>query len=806
MFLNMLDIAERRALLLLESMIGPDGMVGDRKEAVLASSPAFRGRHVVPILMAVSALLWATASQAREDDARGGWPREIQVGEAVITLYQPQLDSWEGNAVECRAAVSVEMTPDAAPVFGAVWLSARFETDRSARMVTFTDIRVPSVRFPQASQGQRQKLAEILEGEMTTWNLEISLDRLVPTLDLADHTERSAAGLDNDPPKIIVRSEPAVLIVIEGPPDLQDMEGSDLQRVANTPYVIVKSQGDFYLATNRSWFTARDILGPWKIASSSLPGPVQQIDAELEQQRREGLAGQREKLEDYSTDTTDPRIPEIVVSTEPAELIVVDGNPEMAPLPGHKILYVGNTNSDVLFEAASQDYYVLLSGRWYRSKDILKGPWEFVPNDELAAWFSEIPADSEVGHLRTHVAGTDEAREAVLEQSIPQTAAVIRSDTSFAVEYDGEPVFEAIEGTGMSYAANTASSVILVDGGYWACDQAIWYTASSPDGPWTVAAEIPAEISTIPPSSPVFNVTYVDIYESTPEVVHVGYTPGYTGSYVSNGCVVYGTGWRYLPWSGDSFFARPATWGFHARWDRWWGWSFGTSYSNGPVIFTLGFAGWGPDGGWGGWWGPARYRPHARAGFRADSGRSGSSLRPVIPNNIYARPGNRDRVVQTFDRTDPSRRPGLSNDRANNIYTDHNGDVYRRNDDGSWERHDGGGWSKVDGVPSAGYRSGPVDGGQPSTAPQGEQPILSGGNLEAHEPLLLPPGGSQPSARRPSQPPTQPSSSGQSGQSGPVGQPYYGASTLNYDYIARTNGGQRVEHYNQGRSSGGGGR
>lgn len=749
-------------------------------------------------------LLWATPIAAREDAAGGDWPREIQVGEAVITLYQPQLDSWEGNTVECRAAVSVEMTPDAAPVFGAVWLSARFETDRGARMVTFTDIRVPSVRFPGTSEEQRQKLAGILEGEMAAWNIEISLDRLLPTLDLAAHTKRSEAELKNDPPKIIVRWEPAVLILIDGQPDLRDMDGSDLQRVVNTPYVIVKSQRDFYLATSRSWYSARDILGPWKI-TSSLPGDVQKIDAELAKQRRGALAEQEKTLENYATDTTDPRIPEIVVSTEPAELIFIDGNLEMAPLPGHKILYVGNTDSDVLYEAATQNYFILLSGRWYRSKDILKGPWEFVPNHELPESFSEIPAGSEVGYLRAHVAGTDEAREAVLEQSIPQTAAVIRSDTSFAVEYDGEPIFEAIEGTDMSYAANTASSVILADGGYWACEQAVWYSASSPNGPWTVAAEIPTEISTIPPSSPVYNVTYVDIYESTPEVVYVGYTPGYTGSYVSDGCVVYGTGWWTRPWLGHSFFARPATWGFHVRWSRWWGWSFGTSYSNGPFTFDFGFAGWSRSGGWGGWWGPARYRPHARAGFRAGYSRSGLSFRPDTRNNIYARPGNSNRVAQTLDRTDPSRRPGLSNERANNIYTDHNGDVFRRNDDGSWDRHDGAGWSRIDGVPSAGDRSGPAGGGEPSTPPQGEEPILSGGNLEAHEPLPPLTGGSQPSAPPAKRPPTQTATGGQSGQSAPTGgQPYYGANTLGDDYIARTNGGQRVEHYNQGRSYGGG--
>ena len=47
----------------------------------------------------------------------------------------------------------------------------------------------------------------------------------------------------------------------------------------------------------------------------------------------------------------------------------------------------------------------------------------------------------------------------------------------------------------------------------------------------------------IPPSSPLYNLTYVQVYGSTPTVVYTGYTPGYTGAYVSDGCIVYGTGY-----------------------------------------------------------------------------------------------------------------------------------------------------------------------------------------------------------------------------------------------------------------------
>ncbi len=224
-------------------------------------------RIVTLLLLAIGVLSFGSAQA--QDEGVWEWPREISAGEAIITMYQPQLDSWEGDAVESRAAVSIKMTADAAPVFGAVWLSSRFETDRDTRMVTFTDIRVPSVRFPEATEEQQQQLSEILEREIPKWNLEISLDLLLPSLDLAEHSEQSEAGLKHDPPKIIISYQPAVLIIIDGQPDLQDIDGSELQRVANSPYVIVKYRSDFFLASDRSWYTARDILGPWKITSCS---------------------------------------------------------------------------------------------------------------------------------------------------------------------------------------------------------------------------------------------------------------------------------------------------------------------------------------------------------------------------------------------------------------------------------------------------------------------------------------------------------------------------------------------------------
>ena len=121
-------------------------------------------------------------------------------------------------------------------------------------------------------------------------------------------------------------------------------------------------------------------------------------------------------------------MPRIIVADEPTELIVADGAPTYTPLPGNELLYMSNTESDVLVEIATQQYYVLLAGRWYRGAS-LNGPWTYESPDNLPASFAGIPADSDKAHLRVHVAGTQEANEAAMDAQVPQTRPPSRSTT-----------------------------------------------------------------------------------------------------------------------------------------------------------------------------------------------------------------------------------------------------------------------------------------------------------------------------------------------------------------------------------------
>ena len=371
--------------------------------------------------------------------------------------------------------------------------------------------------------------------------MSISLDRFLAGLELVQKEKETTENFKNDPPKIQVVNYPAVLIFVDGDPMLQEIENSSLQYVANTPFLIVydKKTKTYYLNGGQIWMEASDIMGSWK-ESKRVPSDVKK------------LTPTEEDAETFGDE--DGRLPKILVTKEPGELIVIDGAPNYKPIKGNDLLYVENTESDVLMDVRSQQHFIMISGRWYASKSLFDGTWTYIPSEDLPEEFHKIPEDSEMGHLRVYIAGTEEAKEAVLEAQIPQTSAIKRDSEGPNVEYDGSPKFENAEGTSkkVEYAVNTASSVFMVQGKYYCCDEAVWYIANAPSGPWKVCDDVPDEIYTLPPDNPHYNVKYVYVYETTPQVVYVGYYPGYMGSYVYGPTLVYGTGWWYRPWVAAS--------------------------------------------------------------------------------------------------------------------------------------------------------------------------------------------------------------------------------------------------------------
>jgi hypothetical protein len=470
-------------------------------------------------------------------------------------------------------------------------------------------------------------------------------------------------------------------------------------KVINTPFFIVLEPKSkvYWLNGGTTWFTATDIMGEWKPNKNP---PEKVANAWKAEQNAVGAKNTSPRP------TKDKGVPRIIVATEPTELIVADGEPKFSPIVGNELLYMSNTEDDVFMDIAAQDYYVVLSGRWYRSKS-MQGPWEFVRSDQLPKSFANIPENSEKGDVLTFVAGTTQSQEAIMDSQVPQTAAIKRSEAKLQVTYDGKPQFKLIPKTTIEYAVNTDKTVLKIADRYYCCDQAVWFVANDPMGPWVICDRVPLEVQSIPPESPCYNVKYVYVYDSTPDVVYVGYTPGYYWCYPYYGTIVYGTGFYYPRWVGTVCYSRPYTWGFHVNYNPWTGWCFGMSWSSGWSFFSIGF------GHHGGWWGPGGYcwRPHYNyfnhplviyrpVNIYTRDIMIGSKNR-FRQTNLYNWGENRNRVadVGTFRMTDrslsSSKMMAVKN-QENNVFVDRDGNVLRREKGGTWLQRDQGRWSPTE--------------------------------------------------------------------------------------------------------------
>lgn len=178
------------------------------------------------------------------------------------------------------------------------------------------------------------------------------------------------------------------------------------------------------------------------------------------------------------------------------------------------------------------------------------------------------------------------------------------------------------------------------------------------------------------------HVRYVRVYESTPDFVYVGYTPGYVGAFISDGVVVFGTGWWYPGMlCGDYWCGWPWTWGFGFEFSYWGGgwfwwpanhfwWYHGTPFSH--RIFS---EHWTPYSG-------ATSAAWIRGNVNAYSHWTGNAV--VVARNI-----------QQSGTEAPARaaaRPDL--------YAGKDGQVYQHRSDGWYRQDSSGRWQKTASNPS----------------------------------------------------------------------------------------------------------
>jgi hypothetical protein len=675
-----------------------------------------KAKFIFLILALVFLLPWSVFAQGSQKplQAKPGdpidWPREIQDPRGKLMIYQPQVDDWKDyKTLVARSAIAfAPKGSEENPQLGILEFSSETEVDYQTRLVKVTNFTITGGNFPSLDKQKSDNFLEELKKIIKPDELNISLDRIIASMQRSGNMKN--VDVKNDPPPILVGQKPSILVIFDGAPLFSAIKENDLKFAVNTNWDIFQDEANktYYLRDDASWLQTGDLKGVWGPADklpkglSTLPKDDNWKDVAA------NLPGK--KLAPQS-------LPHVFISEIPAELIVLDGEPKYQPIPETNLTWVTNTESDLFMNPADKSYYYLVSGRWFRATD-LKGPWTFAtPN--LPEDFKKIPASHERGDVRASVPGTREAEESVIQASIPQTAKVSKKEVKAPeiVYAGGKPEFKPIKDTSLSYAANTSNDVIQFKETYYLCYEGVWFSAMSPTGPWSVTENIPAEISKIPPDSPMYHNTYVTIVQDdnkNDDWVTFALYAGYFGTMIASDCVVWGTGWYYPPyiWHGPyypmyypysysygvgAFYnSYTGTFGrFGGAYGPYGGVGFGTAYN--PVTGTYAR-------------GARAYGPYGSRGFaEAYNPRTGTGARTRQGSNYYSSWGstavrrgddwvrsahynNSENGMMKYRTSDGNR--GFVGHKGDDLYAGRDGNVYKRTDDG-WSEMNKGNWNKT---------------------------------------------------------------------------------------------------------------
>jgi hypothetical protein len=664
----------------------------------------------------------AAASAAAPAPPDGGWPRAYTTASgAALVLYQPQISSWtDQKHVVMYSAISYTPKGATQPALGTIKVDSDTSVAMDERLVSFSELKIAEPSFPTLPREQLKVLVEEIGSSVKPGGRVIALDRVLANLDTSGIAPKNVDGVKADPPPMFFSKTPALLVNIDGEPIWAPIPQNDLTSAVNTNWDLFQHgpTKTYYLRNDKTWLKAADVKGPWGPAGA-LPASFAKLPADANwKDVKDTLPGKS-----LSASQT----PKVFVSLQPAEMILLKGEPSYLAVQGAEhLLWVNNTESDLFRMGLKGPVYVLVSGRWFSAPDFT-GPWTFatlkMPDD-----FKKIPLEHPRSRVLASVPGTRQAAEAVLLAEIPQTARVAKTVKAPEVAYQGgAPQFQPIEKTTVQRAVNTDKDIFKVGDLYYMCFQGVWFMSRAAAGPWAVTGEIPSAIYTIPVSSPSYPVTHVTVVESNNDAVVFATAAAFTGAMIAFGCVVWGTGYYYPPYIYRGgmypiYYPHYPSYGFGASYNPWNG-----AYTRGAVAY-------GPYGGAGvaqrynpstGTYsrGAVAYGPYgARGAAQAYNPRTGAYGQTRQGSNIYgswgtgsvqrgddwaatARTTNNvtgvtKRRTETSSGAEIARRTGpggtaaVGKSASGDVYAGKDGNVYRKQGD-SWQKYDSGGWNNT---------------------------------------------------------------------------------------------------------------
>ena len=192
--------------------------------------------------------------------------------------------------------------------------------------------------------------------------------------------------------------------------------------------------------------------------------------------------------------------PPILVSTTPAILVMIDGQPILGPISGSKLTFMVNTNWDLIKDGKDGDYFLLNEGHWLTAES-LEGPWK--PASKLPKELNSLPADENWADIKKALPLSKENKKK------PAPWVYISYKPSELVLLQGNAKFAPISGTSLSEVTNTKSLLFFhnADKHYYYLTAGRWFRNQQLRGNWEFASDkLPADFQKIPPNHPKAHV------------------------------------------------------------------------------------------------------------------------------------------------------------------------------------------------------------------------------------------------------------------------------------------------------------
>ena len=386
---------------------------------------------------ALAAWMQVATAPARTPAAPDGeWPRRYAAPDGASSRHLRTADRQLGKPEAADAPRGgVAHAEGERPCRSSARSSPRRDTRVSVeeRLVDFSSFSIIQSNFPGATREQAGAAVAAIKASMPVRERVIALDRVLAYHRREQIRPKNVDGVKADPPVVFFSTRPAVIVNIDGNRDLESDPGQ------------------------RSPLRGQHQLGPVRASAVEdlLPAARRRVDEG--DQRVRAVGGRQARCPRASAKLpaddnwkevraalpgrtlAASALPRVFVSTAPAELILLRGEPQYEPVPGHDACCGSAIRTPTCSgsDRAGPVYY-LVAGRWFSAPGF-DGPWTFA-TPTLPADFAKIPLEHERSRVLASVPGTVQAAEAVLLAQVPQTARVSKKMVRAPeVAYQGEP-------------------------------------------------------------------------------------------------------------------------------------------------------------------------------------------------------------------------------------------------------------------------------------------------------------------------------------------------------------------------------